>query len=116
MFTLNEITKHNVSSESSGTSESSDSSVEQNDTKKMTIHLRISDTTFVPKRSLRNGVEAIPKYAKREHHIDQYIGEESKHFGGWCWLQENVWLRCITSTREASQPRGHGWYPWRVYT
>ena len=54
--------------------------MEENDTKKMTIHLRISDTTFVPKRSLRNGVEAIAKYAKREHNIDQYIGEGEQTF------------------------------------
>jgi hypothetical protein len=52
MFTLNEITKHYVqSSDSSGTSETSDSSVEENDTKKMTLHLRVTDITFIPKRS-----------------------------------------------------------------
>ena len=52
MFTLNEITKHYIaSSSSSGTSESSDSSVESNDAKKMTLHLRVTDTTFIPKRS-----------------------------------------------------------------
>ena len=47
MFTLNEITKHYIaSSSSSGTSESSDSSVESNDAKKMTLHLRVTDTTL----------------------------------------------------------------------
>ncbi len=52
MFTLNEITKHHVqSSDSSGTSETSDSSVEENDAKNMTLHLRVTDTTFLPKRS-----------------------------------------------------------------
>ena len=53
--------------------------MEENDTKKMTIHLRISDTTFVPKRSLRNA-SAIAKHAKREHNIDQYIGEGEQTF------------------------------------
>ena len=75
-----------------------------------------SDTTFVPKRSLRNGVEAIPKYAKREHHIDQYIGEGEQTFR-WLVLAARERLVALYNFNKGSfATRGHGWYPWRVYT
>ena len=81
MFTFNEIRKHVVLSEdSSGTETESDSSVEENDTKHMSVYLNIIDTTFQPKRSLRNGTETIPTYAKNVHKFRQYIGEGTQTF------------------------------------
>ena len=76
--------------------------------KKMTIHLRISDTTFVPKRSLRNGVEAIPKYAKREHRIDQYIGEGEQTFR-WLVLAARERLVALYNFNKGSFATERAW-------
>jgi hypothetical protein len=100
MFTFNEIRKHVVlSDDSSGTESDSDSSVEENDTKQMSVYLHVVDTTFQPKRSLRNGTETIPAFAKNVHKFRQYIGEGTQNFR---------WLVLAARERLLNMYKNHG--------
>ena len=84
MFTWHEIVKHEINSDTSGTSEESGESVEENEIKRMTINLCCVDVSFAPKRSARTGTEIVPKYdpryTERVHRFKQYIGDGTQTF------------------------------------